>query len=243
MCGRFLLSAKPGEIADLFQVDVLGELEPRYNIAPSQPIGVIRFSAKGRREWVHMAWGLQPGWAQGDVARTKPINARAETAAHKPMFRAAMRHRRCLIPASGFYEWQKRPGAGKQPWVFTSSCGEVLAFAGLWECWQGPSGEQVDTAAIVTTEANGVVAPIHGRMPVLVNRADFALWLDRDVVNAQDLTHLLRPAQVDVLQAHPVSTAVNSPRNDGPQLIEPLEQPLGDVVLKRVAQGDLFDLA
>jgi putative SOS response-associated peptidase YedK len=218
MCGRFNLHANPRAVASLFGLPTVPELAPRYNVAPSQPVAVVGLKPGGQaRGLALMKWGLVPRWAKSDDG-SKPINARAETLLDRPTFRDSFRQRRCLIPASGFYEWQKA-GSRKRPFHIRGRDGMPLAFAGLWDRWEGPDGP-VLTCCIVTTAANELVKPLHDRMPVILGPDEFARWLD-PAAPAEDLLALLRPCPAEVLEAMPVGTAVNSPKNDGPECLEP----------------------
>jgi putative SOS response-associated peptidase YedK len=189
---------------------------PRFNIAPSQPVAVVRLS-EGGRELTPLRWGLITSWAKD--AKFAPINARAETAADKPTFRAAMSKRRCLVPADGFYEWL-RQGKAKQPFCFRLLDDKPFAFAGVWDRWEGPSGP-VETCCILTTEANELVRPAHDRMPVMLERTCFEQWLDPAKQDAEALAWMLRPYRAEVMRAYPVSPLVNSPKNDGARCLEP----------------------
>lgn len=222
MCGRFALLTPGEEIAAMFDLDSApAGIVARYNIAPTQPVATVRLQpGTGRRELTYCHWGLIPSWAKDHSLAARMINARAETAAEKPAFRAAYKYRRCLIPASGFYEWQPQNGA-KQPLYIHPAGGQLLALAGLWEHWQSPDGSEIDSCTILTTGPNAFMHPIHNRMPVIVDPADFELWLRTDGQRLDQLQHLLRPAPDELLTAHPVSTYVNSPRNEGPQCIAP----------------------
>lgn len=217
MCGRYTLAVSPAQLAARFGVAPL-ELQPRYNIAPTQPAPVVRLGDDGR-EMTLLRWGLIPSWANDASIGARLINARSETVLEKPAFRTAFRRRRCLIPASGFYEWQAT-AAGKQPFYITSVDGEPMAFAGLWEQWRAPDGALLESYTILTTAANAVVAPIHDRMPVILPPDLDALWLDP----AADVSRLhalcLNPPPV-ALRAYPVSRAVNQVRNDNEELIQP----------------------
>ena len=217
MCGRFYLFAPGAAIADLFGLAVPPDVTARYNIAPSQPIAVVRLGEHGR-EAAELRWGLIPSWAKD--AKFAPINARSETAAEKPTFRTAMRKRRCLIPANGFFEWMKQ-GKAKQPFCFRPTDDKPVAFAGLWDRWEGPTGP-VETCCILTTEANELVRPAHDRMPVMLDRASFEQWLDPTQQDAEALAWMLRPYRAEAMRAYPVSQAVNSPKNDSPQCLEPV---------------------
>jgi putative SOS response-associated peptidase YedK len=219
MCGRYAVTSSPEAIRALFRYQELPNFPPRFNIAPSQPIPIVRLQ-DGQRQFALVRWGLLPSWVKDPKTFTLLINARGETAADKPAFRAAMRRRRCLVPADGFYEW-KAVGGRKQPFFVRAKAGGPIAFAGLWETWTGPNGEEVETAAIVTTRANRMLAPIHDRMPVIVPPDAFDLWLDTTAVDPHTAATLIQPAPEDVLQAYEVSTAVNRVANDNPQLLEP----------------------
>lgn len=198
---------------------------PRYNIAPTQPIGIVRFNAQaGTPEWALTAWGLVPSWSKDPTIGSRMINARAETAAEKPSFRAAFRRRRCLIPVDGFYEWQKQ-GSRKQPYFINMEDDAPFAFAGLWEYWEGADGSALETSTILTTEPNALMATLHNRMPVILEPDDYALWLgtpEDDRKGLSLLQHLLRPYPPDRMRAVPVSTYVNTPRNEGPDCIIPV---------------------
>jgi putative SOS response-associated peptidase YedK len=225
MCGRYTLISAPEAIRALFRYAEQPNFPPRYNIAPTQPIPIVRL-AEGKRQFALVRWGLLPSWVKDPRTFSLLINARGESVIDKPAFRAAMKRRRCLIPADGFYEW-KRAGAGKQPYYIRRADGGPLAFAGLWETWTGPNGEELETAAIVTTAANRRLSALHDRMPVIVPPDAFDLWLDCANVDARTATALIAPAREGLLEMHPVSTAVNRTANDAPALIEPAaEQPI-----------------
>ena len=222
MCGRFTLRTPAGEIALLFQVTV-PVLPPRFNIAPSQPLAPVRLNVdEGSRELVMLRWGLVPFWADDATDGYKMINARAETVAKKPAFRKAFVHRRCLIAADGFYEWQKR-GGRKQPYLLRRKDGHPFAFAGLWEHWEG-QGEVIESCTIVVTEANQLLKPIHDRMPVILHSPDYASWLDPECRDREKLQRLLQPFPSSELEALPVSSLVNNPRNDVAECVKPLEE-------------------
>ncbi len=223
MCGRFLLSDPEAVIRDLFGVEPPPGLAPRYNIAPSQEVPVARRRGTARDPEIAMLrWGLVPRWARDPSIGTRLINARAETAQEKPSFRSALRRRRCLVPADGFYEWQRVTG-GKQPWLIRRRDRSGFAMAGLWERWRGPGGP-LETFTILTTRPNSVVAPLHDRMPVIVAPEQFHLWLDPEIEDPEALRPILAPAPAADLEAYPVRTLVNDPANDGPALAEPLRQ-------------------
>ena len=217
MCGRFTLTLDARGLAEAFaQFTWPPEIQPRYNIAPGQPILAVPNDGSGQA--THFLWGFVPAWAK-DPRRYRFINARAETAAQKPAFRNAFRRRRCLVFADGFYEWH---GSGKQrqPYYFTLRGRAPFAIAAIWETWHGPHGEAFDGCALLTTQANAVVAPIHARMPVILPPAAFAAWLTPGEAPPERLQSLLQPYPAEAMQVWPVSTAVNSPRTDAPHLIE-----------------------
>lgn len=225
MCGRFALLASGELIASLFDLDAAPDpLPPRYNIAPTQPVLAVRLGAHSQqREFALFRWGLIPSWAKDIRMGAQLINARAETVTDKPAFRAAFKRRRCLIPASGFYEWQKVNGR-KQPMYIHPRDDELFALAGLWEFWAGADGSELETCTILTTTPNELMEPIHNRMPVIVEPEDFPTWLDPGTHPDHGL-HLLRPYPADKMAFYPVSTLVNSPANDLPDCITPLDQP------------------
>jgi putative SOS response-associated peptidase YedK len=221
MCGRFVLIA-PGEaLAEQFNLVETPLQTPRYNIAPTQPVTAVRLSPQtAERELTFFRWGLIPSWAKDMKMGARMINARSETVAEKPAFRAAFKRRRCLIPADGFYEWQKLNG-GKQPIYIHSQDGHPFAFAGLWETWQAADGSMIETCTILTTTPNELMTPIHNRMPVIIEPEDYGMWLDPSS-KPEDARHLFRPYPPEKMAAYPVSTMVNSPRNDTPSCITPL---------------------
>ncbi len=212
MCGRYALHASPEVVALQFGLASVPSFSPRYNIAPAAQVLIVRDDG-GRRAAALVKWGLVPRWAKDPSLGARMNNARAETVAEKPSFREAFRRRRCLIPASGFYEW-KLEGRLKQPYYIHPAAGELFALAGLWERWEGPGGP-LETCAVITTEPNAVMAPIHERMPVIVDPADYGRWL----AGADGLPG---PCPPQSIAAHPVSRAVNRAANDGPDLLLPL---------------------
>ncbi|HEX5211176.1 MAG TPA: SOS response-associated peptidase [Pseudolabrys sp.] len=220
MCGRYTLTASPEVLRALFAYVEQPNFPPRYNIAPTQPIGIVRL-VDGQRAFALVRWGFLPSWVKDPKTISLLFNARGEGVIDKPAFRAAMKRRRCLIPADGFYEWQ-RTGERKQPFYVRAKSGVPLAFAGLWETWTGPNGEELDTAAIVTTRANKTLAPIHERMPVIVPPEAFDLWLNSNGVDAATAAALIAPAPDGLLEAYEISTAVNRTANDNARLIDAL---------------------
>ncbi len=222
MCGRFTLIAPGQAVAELFQLTDIPNLAPRYNIAPTQPVAAVRISEKsGDRELTHFNWGLIPRWAKDPKIGSRMINARSETAAEKPSFRTAFKYRRCLVPADGFYEWQKLNGQ-KQPVRIQMKDGSPFAIAGLWERWASADGSEIESCTLLTTEPNELLQDIHNRMPVIVAPRDFDLWLDPGAQHPGEVQHLLRSYPAGEMSYYPVSTHVNNPRNEDPMCIEPL---------------------
>lgn len=220
MCGRFTLRTPAAEVARHFRLPDVPDLDARYNIAPSQDIPVIRPGQEQQRELVFCRWGLVPFFAKEPSAGRQPINARCETVATSPMFRAAIRRRRCLIPADGFYEW-KRVGSKKQPFYIRLKCNEPFAFAGIWERWG--ENDELQTCAMLTTDANELMQPIHDRMPVLLPPNAYELWLDPEVEDVTRIKHLFEPYPADEMEAYAVSTDVNRPTHDAPDCIQPAD--------------------
>ncbi|WP_151987753.1 SOS response-associated peptidase [Rhizobium sp. EC-SD404] len=239
MCGRFALSAMPEEVREFFSLMELEDFPPRYNIAPTQPIVIVQAtepanegSNRPDRKALLVRWGLLPRWVKDTKAFPLLINARSETASEKAAFKAAMRHRRVLVPASGFYEWRRGEGrkARSQPFWIRPRGGGVIAFAGLMETYADAAGGEIDTAAILTTAANSALSSIHDRMPVVIEPGDFARWLDCRTQEPRDVAELLRPVSDDFFEAIPVSEAVNAVANDNSALqvkIEPITEPPG----------------
>ncbi|WP_321342507.1 SOS response-associated peptidase [Breoghania sp.] len=224
MCGRYSLTASPEEVRALFGYEEQPNFPPRYNIAPTQPIAIVR-KELGASHFALARWGLMPGWVKDPASFSLLINARAETAAEKPAFRGSMRHHRCLVPATGFYEWRKMGDGPKQPYWIAPREGGIVAFAGLWSDWSGADGSQVDTAAILTTAANATLKPIHHRMPAVIAPADFERWLDCANGEPRHVQDLLKPPPDDLFHAVPVSTRVNAVRNDDPGIQQEVENP------------------
>ena len=218
MCGRYAFFSPAEAVRRTFALDVVPDLEPRYNIAPTQDVPAVRAGDEGGRVFAMLHWGLVPKWAKERAIGNRMINARAETLAGKPSFRDAFRRRRCLVPADGWYEWQPAPG-GKQPWFIRGKDGRPLAFAGLWERWKDPAGAQLESCAIVTTDAAESIRKIHDRMPVVLGEGDWDRWLDAAFSDTDKLSELLRPFDAGALEAWPVSRLVNAPKNQGPELI------------------------
>ncbi|MDH3598177.1 MAG: SOS response-associated peptidase [Candidatus Tectomicrobia bacterium] len=222
MCGRFTLASEVEQLQERFAFEP-GEMvvPPSYNIAPGQDVvAVVRDGAANRAGWLR--WGLVPSWAKDVKIGYKMTNARAETVAEKPSFRSALRQRRCLVLADGYYEW-RREGKQKIPMYIRLGSRNPFAFAGLWETWQGAEGEPLSTCTILTTAANAALQAIHQRMPVILDPDRETLWLDREVTDPERLLPLLTPAMPESIEAYAVSTWVNSARNNSPACIEPLE--------------------
>jgi len=221
MCGRFTLASPRAAVKELLPLLDGPEIQPRYNIAPTQPVLAVRqLPQYARPEIVTLRWGLVPHWADDIKVGYSLINARSESAADKPAFRDAFRRRRCLILADGFYEWQKLDGR-KQPYHIHRRDGKPFAFAGLWERWN--RGEQpLETCTILTTDANDLMRPLHDRMPVMLDPGDFERWLDPTVDRPAEFQPFLKPCPEDWLQATPVSTHVNNPRNEDASCIVPI---------------------
>ena len=217
MCGRYTLIADLGDLAQRFEFDGNDfSYDPGYNIAPTESVLTVR-NVEGR-EAAFMRWGLIPFWAKDPKIGARMINARAETVAEKPAFRNALKKRRCLVLADGYYEWQKTP-VGKRPYRKILKSGEPFAMAGLWETWKDPQGNVVRSCTIITTEANDFLAPIHNRMPIILPPESEEMWLDTDTDDAAVLTCMLTPYSDEALDAYEVSTMVNYARNDGPEVI------------------------
>ena len=218
MCGRYAVTSAPEAIRTLFGYSEQPNFPPRYNIAPTQPIAIVRL-VDGKRQFALVRWGLLPPWVKDPKNFSLLINARGESLTDKPAFSAAVKRRRCLVPADGFYDWKAGKGRS-QPYYVRAKSGDPIAFAGLWETWMGPNGEELETAAIVTTRANRPLAGIHERMPVIVPPDAFNLWLDCANVDVETAMTLVAPAPDAVLEAYEVSTAVNHTANDNPALVE-----------------------
>ena len=221
MCGRFALLSPGLDIANQFGITLAFDVAPRYNIAPTQPVLAIRNHPHTQtREATFFRWGLVPSWAKDLSFGARLINARGETVAEQASFRAAFKRRRCLIPATGFYEWQ-RVGSGKQPIYIHSANGRPFGLAGLWETWHDAEGGEIDTCTIITTTPNALMEPIHNRMPVILDPADYSMWLEPGE-RPNDSLHLIRPYPAAKMNTYPVSPFVNSPRNESAQCIQPV---------------------
>jgi putative SOS response-associated peptidase YedK len=223
MCGRYCITSAPEAIRALFRYPDRPNFPPRYNVAPTQPVPIVRLM-EGERRFALVRWGLIPAWVKDPKGFALLINARGESVNEKPAFRNAMKRRRCLFPADGFYEWKMEAGRRR---VFHARRpgGVPLAFAGLWETWIGPNGEEMETAAIVTTQANKEMGAVHHRAPVIVPPEQFDLWLDGGKIDAETATALIAPAADGSMEVFEVSPAVNKVANDSPDLVEPYAAP------------------
>ncbi len=222
MCGRFTLRSPADAVAELFELAQVPSLEPRYNICPTQDVAAVVMPREGTERVMQMLrWGLIPSWARDPAIGARMINARAETVASKPSFRSAFKRKRCLIVADGFYEWRKLERR-KQPYYIHLSDKQPFAFAGLWERWEAPKGDAVDSCTIITTQPNELLMPLHDRMPVILPREAHDAWLDPDNCEVAALESLLRPYPAASMAAHPVDTKVNNPSFDSPECIRAL---------------------
>jgi putative SOS response-associated peptidase YedK len=224
MCGRYRLSRRKQIIEEQFEAQPWDDdWSPRYNIAPTQQVPTIRQHPKEpRRDLSLMRWGLIPSWARDMSGAASMINARSETASTKPAFRDPMKYRRCLIPADAFYEW-KRNETSKQPYCFEVNDGELFAFAGLWDGWKDASGQWIKTCSILTTMPNAVTSTVHDRMPVILDRDSYDLWLDPGVTKVEAVSDLLRPCDARLMRSFPVSSRINRVANDDEECSRPVE--------------------
>jgi len=220
MCGRFTLTTDTQKLTETFaQFEPPPQITPRFNIAPSQPVAVVANNSQNKIDF--FVWGLIPSWAKDPKIGNRMINARSETLAEKPSFRAAYRRRRCLVLADGFYEWRKNPDKSKTPIYIQLEGQTPFAFAGLWEYWQSPHGDEILSCTIITTQPNQFMADIHNRMPVILPRQAYEQWLDPAEQPPERLQPLLKPYPAEEMTAYPVSRTVNNPRNDTPACIVP----------------------
>ena len=254
MCGRFFIAQAPQVFAEFFGYPERPNFPPRYNVAPTQPVPIV-FEDGGSRRFRLVRWGFWPSWLKDPKTFPLVINARAETMLEKPTFRGAVRHRRCIFLADGFYEW-RREGTGRKamrtPFAITRADGAPMALAGVWEAWLGADGSEIDTAAIVTTGANGTMAAVHDRMPAILSPTQVAAWLDTRDVDQSEAAALCRPCPDEWLRLEPVSDRVNAVRNDDADLIVPIGRPQPAATQTNIpeaerplssdedAQGDLF---
>ena len=221
MCGRFTLQISPELLAEIFGLSEMPVFPARYNIAPTQQVAVIRSTADGRNRLDFLRWGLIPSWAKDPSIGSRMINARCETVHEKPAFRHAIKFRRCIVVASGFFEWLQEESR-KVPLYVHLKDSSPMCFAGLWDHWKSSEGETIESCTILTTSSNKLIAPLHDRMPVILHREEHRLWLNREVTDPEKLKQLYQAYPADLMEIYPVSPLVNSPRNDLPELIKPI---------------------
>ena len=238
MCGRYASTLPPEMMEELFKLLNSIDLMPRYNIAPTQPIAAI-WEAHGRREAHFARWGLVPGWVKDPREFPLLVNARVETMTEKPAFRDALKHGRCIIPASGYYEWHTNPDKSKQPYYITMEDGQPMALAGVYSSWMGPNGEEIDSVATITVPANPQLSAIHHRRPAILRGDEIDAWLNVREVRAAEAAQLALPLEDGALKFHPVSTRVNSARDDDPGLIERAEIVRPEPKVKKAAGGQM----
>jgi putative SOS response-associated peptidase YedK len=220
MCGRFTLDLPPEKLAEIFGLAELPRIEPRYNIAPTQQVAAIRTLADNEHRKIAMLkWGFIPSWTKDPSLGHKLINARSESIHEKRAFRQAIRYHRCIIPTSGFFEWEEKEGK-KTPLYIRLKDGSPMCFAGIWDHWKSPEGEVVESCSMLTTSSNKLIEPLHDRMPVILHPQEYALWLDRTITDPEKLKPLYQPYPADLMGMWPVSSLVNSSRNDSPACIE-----------------------
>ncbi len=221
MCGRFAITTPPDAVRAYFDYKEQPNFPPRYNIAPTQPIPIIRMNAQAR-EFALVRWGLVPSWMKEIPLSNPMINARAETLLEKPSFKKAAARRRCLVPIDGYYEWKRTSGETAKPYFIQKKDAGLLAVAGIWEHWQGADGSEIESAALITTAANETLSPIHHRMPAILDKAAQAQWLNVTDISAEQARQFLQPADNTLLTAYRVTPAVNKVANDNAQLLEPV---------------------
>lgn len=223
MCGRFVQATPSEVIAEIFGLEEVPPLAPRFNVAPTQPAAVVR-TFEGKPQLVFMRWGLVPAWAKDPSIGNRLINARAETLGEKPAFRQALLRRRCVVPVTGFYEW-RGSSKGKQPYFIRLKGGMPMVLAGLWEVWRPQEGPPLESFTIITTQANSLLAPLHDRMPAVLPQEGWRAWLDPGLGDASLLLPWLTPAPEWWLEFFPVSRAVNNPAHDAPDCLTPEVSP------------------
>jgi putative SOS response-associated peptidase YedK len=221
MCGRFVADIPASELAKIFKlVESQTQLKPRYNVAPTQSVAVIR-NANDHNILSQMKWGLIPSWSKDTKIASHTINARSETVAEKPAFRHAIKYQRCIIPSSGFYEWSHTEHHKEPHYIFMSDR-SIMSFAGIWETWKAPDESIIETFSILTTTANKLIETLHDRMPVIIQAEDFDIWLNKNMHDPHQLEQLYQPLMPELMSLYKVSDLVNSPRNDSPRCIEPV---------------------
>lgn len=223
MCARFTLTAPANRITELFELALPVDILPRYNIAPTQNVLAVRLDEHNQKEYAWFRWGLVPSWADDLKIGQRLLNARSETVGEKPAFRDAIRKRRCLIAADGYYEWKGEKGQ-KQPYFIHLPQRTPFAFAGIWERWHDPEGKLIETCSILTAEANEQMKALHDRMPVIVPKVKHVRWLDPAIKQAAELSDMLQAPPNDALALYPVSTKVGNPRFEDPGFVEPIGQ-------------------
>jgi putative SOS response-associated peptidase YedK len=221
MCGRFTLQISPEQLAEIFGLLEIPVFPARYNIAPTQQVAVIRGNGDRHNRLDFLRWGLIPSWAKDPSIGSRMINARCETVHEKPAFRHAIKFSRCIVVASGFYEWRAEVNR-KTPLYVHLKDGSPMCFAGIWDHWKSPEGETIESCAILTTSSNKLIAPLHERMPVILHPEEYPVWLDRELTDPEKLKQLYQPYPAELMEMYPVSQLVNSPRNDLPALIKPI---------------------
>ena len=220
MCGRFTIDTPPELLTELFGLAEPPSIPPCYNVAPTHLIPVIRQYVDGENHLDSLRWGLISSWSKEKSISNLMINARSETVSEKPAFKQSVRYRRCVVAASGYYEWLTE---GKKPWYIRLKDGSPMVFAGLWDTWKSPEGEAVDSCTILTTASNGLIEPLHDRMPVVLDQDGCRVWLDRNTKNPVEITHLLQPYPADMMDMYAVSSQVNSVKNDFADLVLPVD--------------------
>ncbi len=221
MCGRFTLQIPPELLAEIFGLLEIPVFPARYNIAPTQQVAVVRSTGNDHNRLDFLRWGLIPSWAKDPSIGSRMINARSETVHEKPAFRHGIKFSRCIVVASGFYEW-KEEDKRKVPLYVRLKDGSPMCFAGLWDHWKSPEGENIESCTILTTSSNRLISTLHDRMPVILHREEYPLWLDREVTDPEKLKQLYQPYPADPMEMYPVSPLVNSPHNESPELIKPI---------------------
>jgi len=222
MCGRYTIDILPELLVEIFGLAEPPAITPRFNVAPTQQVPVIRRYGDGQNHLDLLHWGLIPSWAQEKSIGSRLINARSETVTDKPSFRQAIRYRRCLVPSSGFYEW-KQEGEAKQPWYIRLKEGLPMVFAGLWETWKNAEGTVVESCTILTTASNRLLAPLHDRMPVILSPDEYRTWLERTTTDPTGLKKMFQPYPADLMEMWQVSPEVNKVGNDSADLVVPVE--------------------
>ena len=238
MCGRYVITSPPEEVRNFFGYREQPNFPQRYNIAPTQPVPIVRINA-GNKEFALVRWGLVPSWQKEFPSSQPLINARAETLLEKPSFKKATMRRRCLMPANGFYEWQRTKGTTPKPYLIQQKDGGLFAMAGIWEHWQDANGNELESAAIITTQANQTLAPIHHRMPVILDKAAQARWLNVTEFSATDVCQDLKPADDGLLTAYQVNTRVNKVANDDAELLEAVPENIDQPSVEEKQEGQM----